>query len=92
MDLAAAITAAHSYIVGYPAPAGRLDVNIFGRADGTLGIETPVHGAPDVTVEYCGDSYVLTAFGEVVEGALHTLSRVLYTRLARQAALIPANR
>lgn len=78
------------------ARSGTAAFRITGRRDGSLHVGTPGLAADgcgaDIVINYAGDSFDLYAFGEQVSGALHTLRRVLLTRLARQAALIPANR
>lgn len=83
-------------IVADPAKDGTASYVVTGRLDGSQHVApyrpapgTGVH--PDVVITYAGDTYDLYAFGETVSGQIHTLFRVLLTRLSRHAARNPAN-
>ena len=95
MNLTDAANPALLHILGQLAACGSYSCGVIGRADGYLAVESfdPLFGGvPDIRIDYCGDSFDLYAFGDpVVSGALHTLRRVLLTRLCRRAAKIPRN-
>lgn len=94
MYLTDACTAALDQIIADHAPKGYVAYVVTGRADGVLIADRhdPLGaGHADVIINYAGDTYDLYAFGEHVSGQLHTLRRVLLTRLCRHAAKNPAN-